>query len=205
MSQFPRIVIVNMSISDRATRNTLYLNRSSLRPVSILCKIIKRLNPMNAIREARNKPQSTKAKHCSLNGIAFDSLSERDFYVRLCRLFGSENISRGPRLVLVESEDPNTPDVAWTVDFKVYTPKGLVYVEYKGSLSNKQPGTEVFLMKWKLIKGNAWLKQVPIVCFVAGSKTPVWTTKNGRVSIPCIYPISMYDDHEIETLILSAI
>lgn len=156
-------------------------------------------------REKRNNRSTMKPKHCTLNGIDFDSISEMKFYQRLCHIYGSGNVCRAITLTLKESGFGDVPDIKWTPDFKVSMPEGIVYVEYKGSLSANNPGTETFLLKWKFIKGDEWLRQIPIVCFVAGSKIPTWFSKNGKIAIPDIYPIAMYDDNDMDNVIRLAL
>jgi hypothetical protein len=156
------------------------------------------------VREKSNQKKSLQAKHCEFNGIKFDSMSERDFYIRLCKIFGTTSVSRGSRVTLFNSLNLNVPDISWTPDFIVWIDNRHVFVEFKGSLSSHSLGTEVFLNKWKLIKGTDLSYRIKVVCFVAGSKCPRWNASQRRVSIPGIYPIANYSDDEIYDIVRSA-
>jgi hypothetical protein len=151
----------------------------------------------------RKNPKSLKAKHCVFNGKTFDSKSEKDFYLRLCSIFGTQNVETQVPLTLIYSHNLNVPSIMWMCDFCVNLPHGKVYVEFKGTLNTESYGTREFLLKWKLIKGlNSPLR---ILCFVSGSKSPTWRVENGKVSIPDIHPLSLYEDDELEQIISSQI
>lgn len=160
---------------------------------------------MNKEPQKRKGYQSLKAKHTSFNGHTFDSIGERNFYIRLCKLFGTENVLTQRKLEILESFNLNSPSITWNVDFQVKHLNNPVYIEYKGTLSQESHGVREFFLKWKILKSNNACLGIPCICFVEGSKVPRWQTGMGMVLIPDIHALKLYDDEELKLLIESQV
>lgn len=156
-------------------------------------------------REKKRKGvQSLKAKHCEFNGYNFDSIGERNFYVRLSCLFGTENVSTQKKLVLLESFNKSIPPITWHADFCIEVGNDKVYVEYKGDLSTTSYGAREFFLKWKVLKNDhTYFHRV--LCFVEGSKVPRWQTGYGMIPVPDIHALKLYSDEELKLLIESQV
>lgn len=166
--------------------------------------LLGREKKMEKREKKRKGVQSLKAKHCEFNDHGFDSISERNFYVRLCSLFGTENVSTQKKLVLLESFNKSIPSITWNVDFCVEVGNEKVYVEYKGDLSVTSHGAREFFLKWKVLK-NEHTYFYRVLCFVEGSKIPRWQTGYGMISVPDIHALKLYSDEELKLLIESQV
>ena len=140
------------------------------------------------IREKKEpKRTSVQAKHCELNGIKFDSLAERDFYVRLCHVFGSKSVVRGSRVVLIEPT-VESPGIGWSPDFNVEHKGQCFIIEFKGCLRAEVPGVREFLLKWAALHSlYSPITTLRYLTFCDDDRILKWNTELGRKTLPSVF------------------
>ena len=147
------------------------------------------------------KGNSRQAKHCELNGIKFDSLAERDFYVRLCRVFGSKSVVRGLRVVLIEPTG-ESPGIAWMPDFNVEHKGQCFIIEFKGCLKAEVPGIREFLLKWSILHSlYSPITTLRYLTFCNDDRIVKWNTELGKKSLPSVYCSKNLTDKNIYELV----
>ena len=150
-------------------------------------------------REAKGNPK--QARHCELNGIKFDSLGERDFYVRLCRIFGASNVARGARVPLIDSTE-ESPGLGWMPDFQVKHKGQPFTIEYKGCLRSEIQGTREFILKWSVLHSlYSPLTTLRYLVFCDDSYIPKWSTEVGRRTLPSIFCSKNLTDKRIYEIV----
>lgn len=140
-----------------------------------------------------------QAKHCELNGIKFDSVGERNFYVRLCRIFGHKNVARGSRVVLVKPTE-ESPGLRWLPDFQVIHKSRMFTIEYKGCLRSDVQGTREFVLKWAVLHSLCdSLTTSKYLVFCDNDYIPAWSTETGRRPLPSVFcSKNLTDEHIYE-------
>lgn len=174
----------------------------SLIPTGKRCvlKVLERLfgwksNNVVKMKSIKAKKISDKivAKHCKFNGVDFDSLEERDFYVRLLRIFGNDNVMRCGRVELIPSTQ-NSPAMTWDIDFKVHH-KGFVFlVEYKGLIHGRREHHREFFTKLLISK---MITQLEVIVFSPDNACPKWQTQDGLKPCPNFYSSRILNDADI--------
>lgn len=151
--------------------------------------------------EKREKvAKSLQAVHCELDGVKFDSLGERAFYIRLVRIFGSVNVHRSGRIEIV-AKCANSPGMYWDADFEVFHEGKNKIFEYKGSLKKNIKGNREFFHKWSMIHSKfSSLNPAKFHTFVQELYYPVWQTELGKVTVPGIHAVGLMTDSDIKAL-----
>ena len=150
-------------------------------------------------REAKGNPK--QAKHCELNGIKFDSLGERDFYVRLCRIFGTNNVVRGVRVTLINSTE-ESPGLGWIPDFQIKHKGQPFTIEYKGCLRSEIKGTREFTLKWSVLHSlYSPLTTLRYLTFCDDGYIPKWSTEVGRRTLPSVFCSAFLPDKRIYEIV----
>ena len=154
------------------------------------------------ISENREAKQGSKqAKHCELNGIKFDSMGERNFYIRLCRIFGSNNVVRGQRVNLIDSTE-ESPGLGWMPDFQIKHKGQPFTIEYKGCLRSEIQGTREFTLKWSVLHSlYSPLTTLRYLTFCDDGYIPKWSTEVGRRTLPSIFCSKNLTDKRIYELV----
>ena len=147
--------------------------------------------------------RNMQAKHCELNGIKFDSLGERDFYVKASFAFGAGNVFRAPTISLHTSCCNDIPSIKWTPDFVVTYGEINFYLEYKGSARKSVFGNEVFMLKWALAQATRNYTSNKFLCFVEDGWGPRWKTEKGFCPVPHIYSNKSLDSGALLALVHS--
>ena len=173
--------------------------KALLRFFMVNCNAREKNRMISEKREVKSNPK--QAKHCELNGIKFDSLGERDFYVRLCRIFGSKNVARGSRVVLVDST-VESPGMGWMPDFNVEHKGQCFIIEFKGCLKAEVPGVREFLLKWSVLHSlYSPTTTLRYLTFCGDDRIPKWNTELGKKPLPSVFYSKNLTDKTIYELV----
>lgn len=153
------------------------------------------------VTEKREKTAALKqAIHCELDGMKFDSLGERAFYIRLVRIFGSTNVYRAGKIEIV-AKCENSPGMYWDADFEVFHEGKSKIFEYKGSLKKNVKGNREFFHKWSMIHSKfSPLNSAKFHVFFQELYYPIWHTELGKVTVPGIHALVLMTDADIKAL-----
>lgn len=109
------------------------------------------------------------AKKCEYDGIKFDSLSERDFYIHLIEImkYDKKIIKIHPKFILQNKFTHNGNqyrEINYIADFQI----GMIVYDVKGSLSTITPVAK--------IKHKIFIKEYPQVKLILAIKqNKIWT------------------------------
>ena len=157
------------------------------------------------IENRENRTKVIIAKHCELDGIKFDSLGERDFYVQLVRVFGLENVYRAGKIEIIPN-CPNSPGMYWDADFEVFHKGQHKIFEYKGSLKKEVKGNREFMHKWAMINSHFSKCDVSrFHVFIGDLYYPIWNTSTGKRIVQNIHALKLMSDLDIKDLFSSNI
>ena len=162
---------------------------SGLRRLLRFCMLKCNARERNRMIREKKEPKRTsvQAKHCELNGIKFDSLAERDFYVRLCHVFGSKSVVRGSKVVLIEAT-VESPGIGWSPDFNVEHKGQCFIIEFKGCLRAEVPGVREFLLKWAILHSlYSPITTLRYLTFCDDDRILKWNTELGRKTLPSVF------------------
>ncbi|MBN1058562.1 DUF1064 domain-containing protein [Clostridium botulinum] len=95
-----------------------------------------------------------RGKKCTYNNIEFDSIPERDYYIKLLEDKGVSNLQVHPKFILLEgfrnNEGKAIRSITFKPDFMFYKGKDKYIVDVKPN--NKKLIDSDFMIRWKLLQ-----------------------------------------------------
>ncbi|MCS6103588.1 DUF1064 domain-containing protein [Clostridium botulinum] len=95
-----------------------------------------------------------RGKKCTYNNIEFDSIPEKDYYIKLLEDKGVSNLQVHPKFILLEgfrnNEGKAIRSITFKPDFMFYKGKDKYIVDVKPN--NKKLIDSDFMIRWKLLQ-----------------------------------------------------